>query len=170
MKKGRIRGAGICATILAMQEGGALMATIVEVPLHTLEDIFRLLEYLDKWDGHDDILHFHRSGYGNRFELENALWQLCMKIRQLQGQAVDLYLLTVDGGVTEGEENDLREWVADGNSVYENPYCLYDDSGRPMDFINGCRTGIEMAEDPSRFFKAWPYVVDDGDCADDPPF
>jgi hypothetical protein len=60
-------------------------------------------------------------------------------------------LLTVND-VTEEEKRDLIEWVAAGNSVYDNPYSLYDDSGCPMDFINGCRIGIEMAEDHSRFF------------------
>jgi len=52
--------------------------------------------------------------------------------------------LAVIGHLTEDEKNELREWVADGNSVYENPYMIFDESGCPMDFINGCRIGIDL--------------------------
>ena len=82
-----------------------------------------------------------------------------MKIRQLQSQIVETYLLTV-GDATECEIRELREWVATGNSIYNNPYLLYSDSGCPMDFINGCRMGIEMDEDPSSFYGYMPDSAD----------
>ena len=47
--------------------------------------------------------------------------------------------LVVIGSLTGDEKKGLREWVAAGNSVNENPYMLCEESGCPMDFINGCR-------------------------------
>jgi len=143
------------------------MSMSATVPLSLLEDIFRLLDYLDKRDDHDEELHFQSAGYSLRFEHDNALWELWMKIKQLQGRVLETYLLTI-GDITEDEKHDLLQWVAAGNSVYDNPYLIYDDSGRLVDFINGCRIGIEMAEDPSCFFVSEPDG--DGDREDDLPF
>lgn len=42
--------------------------------------------------------------------------------------------------MTAKERRKLRKWVEDGNSVYSNPYDLYDDAGRLMDFITARRT------------------------------
>jgi len=123
----------------------------VEVPLRLLEDIFRLLDYLGPRYGHDG-LHFQKSGYSQRLEHDNDLWQLCIKINQLQHQTVDIYLLTVKD-VTEDERRGLNEWVARGCSVYDNPYSIYDERGQPMDFINGCRIGFDMVENPSHYFE-----------------
>ena len=49
--------------------------------------------------------------------------------------------------ISEDEKEDLRQWVASGNSPYENGYNLCDDSGRPMDFISARRCIMEMAEE-----------------------
>jgi len=144
------------------------MGMSVTVSSYLLEDIFRLLDYLDMRGDHDD-LHFHKSGYSTRFEHDNALWELKLKIKQLQRQIVGTYLLTVDD-ITEGEMKALLNWVAAGNSVYDNPCSLYDGSGRPMDFINGCRMAQEMAENPSSFFGGGPDDVDDGSWGGDLPF
>jgi hypothetical protein len=76
---------------------------------------------------------------------------LWIKIKQLQARIMDTYLLTIDD-VTEDERRDLDEWVAQGYSVYDNPYTLYDERGQPMDYINGCRVGLDMAENPSLYF------------------
>jgi len=122
----------------------------VAVPARLLEDIFRLLDYLDPRYGHGG-LHFHKSGYSQRFEHDNALWQLRIKINQMQDQIVDTYLLTVED-VTEDEKRGLNEWIARGYSVYDNPYTIYDGRGQTMDYINGCRTGLDMAENPSLYF------------------
>ena len=144
------------------------MALSVAVPSSLLEDIFRLLDYLGDAGDHDE-LHFHKTGCSTRLEHDNALWELKFKIKQLQGQIVETYLLTVDD-IAEDETDSLKEWIADGNSVYDNPYSLCDGSGRPMDFINGCRTGIEMAERPPRFFWDEPDAVDNGGWDEDIPF
>ena len=55
------------------------------------------------------------------------------------------YLLVV-GPLTENERMELREWIMAGNSIKDNPYMLYDESGWPMDFINGCRVGDDLWE------------------------
>ncbi len=60
------------------------------------------------------------------------------------------YLRTI-GELTDEEKKDLREWVADGNSVQENPYLLYGENGWPMDFITGCRIGDDMRENPQNY-------------------
>ena len=52
--------------------------------------------------------------------------------------------LAVIGSLIENEKKELREWVAAGNSVNDNPYMLYNESGWPMDFINGCRVGNDI--------------------------
>ena len=137
------------------------MAMHISVPAHLLEDIFRLLEYLGDLSARDD-LHFHKSGYSPRFEHDNALWELKLKIRQLQGQIVDTYLLTVNG-ITDDEMHDLEEWVAGGHSVYDNPCLIYDESGCPMDFINACRLDVEMSGDLPLFFWDDPDDAVNGD-------
>jgi hypothetical protein len=52
--------------------------------------------------------------------------------------------LEVIGSLTGDEKKELCEWVAVGNSVNDNPYMLYDESGWPMDFINGCRISNDI--------------------------
>ena len=75
------------------------------------------------------------------------------------------------GNLTADEKKDLHQWVAGGNSVYENPYFLYDESGNPMDFISSRRVDIDMCENPSHFFWGEPAIVFRGDCnAEDGPF
>jgi len=134
------------------------MAAGIEVPLHLLEDIFRLLDYLGGSSAHDDLF-FQKYGYSQRFEHDNALWELKLKIRQLQGQIVDTYLLTVDS-ITDDEMRGLVEWSAGGHSVYDNPCLICDGSGRPMDFINACRLDAEMPAGLPPLFWDDP---DDGD-------
>ena len=136
------------------------MAVDVLVPSSLLGDIFRLLEYLDKRTDHD-AMHFHSAGYSSGFEHDNALWELKLKIKRLQKHIVETYLLTVDG-VTDVERLALRNWVAGGNCVYDNPFSLYNDSGLEMDFINGCRMAHEMALNPSAFFGPDVDAVDCG--------
>ena len=109
----------------------------VSVPLPLLEDIFRLLEYLDDLGGRVE-LRFHRTGHSPRFEHDTALWELKLKIKRLQPRILEAYLLAV-GGATEDEMHDLKRWVARGHGIYDNPCSICDGSGRPMDFINGCR-------------------------------
>ena len=144
------------------------MSKGVTVPASLLADIFRLLEYMDRRSVHDES-HYHKSGYSQRVEQDTALWELKLKIKQLQGQAVETYLLSIDDA-TEEEKRGLMQWVAVGNSIYDNPYSLYDESGCTMDFIKGCRIGMEMAGDPSRFFGIEPDKVSNGGWDDEIPF
>jgi hypothetical protein len=136
------------------------MITNVTVPSVLLEDIFRLLDYLEMRGSYDKS-HFQKSGYSQRIENDNVFWELKLKIRQLQGHSMDTYLLSIDD-ITEDERQDLLEWVAAGNSVYDNPGLRYDESGCPMDFINACRADLEMTDNPSLFFEETSYDIDCG--------
>jgi hypothetical protein len=146
------------------------MGKSVTVSSYLLEDILRLLDYLNIQCDYDNR-HFHKSGYSTRMEQDNALWELRVKIKRLQDQVFDTYLLTVDD-ITESEMADLLEWVAAGRSVYDNPCFAYDESGRPMDFINGCRAAFEIDEDenPSSFVCGEPDAGDGSGWGDDLPF
>ena len=125
------------------------MAMSLEVPASLLEDIFRLLDYLDDV-GDRGCPHFYKTGYSLCFGRDNALWELRLKIKRLQRQIVETYLLAVDD-VTELEKRGLEDWLADGNSVFDNPYSVCNGSGLPMDFINGCRVGFDMYCNPSHY-------------------
>jgi len=131
----------------------------VAVPARLLGDILRLLDYLGARNPHNG-LHFLNSGYSQRLEHENTLRQLWIKINQLQHQIVDTYLLTVKD-VTEDERRDLNGWIEHGYSVYENPYTIFDERGQSMDYINGCRVGLDMDENPSHYFGN----ADESECA-----
>jgi len=133
----------------------------VAIPLYFLEAIFRLLDGF----GNFDSLDFHRCGYNPLLDYDNAIWELKLKIQQLQCHMLETYLLSI-GGITEDENNALHEWAEAGNSVYSNPYMLYDESGILMDFVNGYR----MAEAPSSFFEEYPDAIDDDDWYDGLPF
>ena len=113
------------------------MKKYIMIPLCLFEDILRLLDYLDN-------LYSRKNGQNILFKNDTAFWELGLKIRRLQ--AMETYPLIIDN-MTEDERHDLHEWVADGNSPYDNPFLLCDDSGRPMDFINGCRMALEMFDD-----------------------
>jgi hypothetical protein len=49
------------------------------------------------------------------------------------------------GSMTAEEKENLREWMAGGNSVGSNPYSLYDESGCLMDLVAASRIMDEMA-------------------------
>ena len=138
------------------------MSANVTVSSCLLEDIFRLLDYLDE-------LELHKSGHAPRLSYDNAFRDLQLKIQKLRQKTFSAYLLTIDN-ITESEMQDLHEWVASGNSVYDNPCLMSDESGRPMDFINGCRMAFEMANDTSIFFGDEPDSVDGGGWDDELPF
>jgi hypothetical protein len=53
--------------------------------------------------------------------------------------------------MTAGEKDELREWMAHGKSVNENPYLLYRENGCPMDFIAACRIAKETEASPQHF-------------------
>jgi len=49
------------------------------------------------------------------------------------------------------ERKRLRKWVSDGNSVFDNPYLMTDDSGRPLDYINAIRITADMRDNPGNY-------------------
>jgi hypothetical protein len=74
-------------------------------------------------------------------------------------------------GMTAEEKEELREWMANGNSVNSNPYLLYGDNGELMDLLNARRVAEEMAAYPERFRS--PVVEDQENGSllfDDVPF
>jgi len=52
--------------------------------------------------------------------------------------------MRIAGYMTGQERNDLFEWVAGGNSVYSNPYCLSGEDGAPLGYIEASRIIDEM--------------------------
>jgi hypothetical protein len=56
------------------------------------------------------------------------------------------YVETFDD-MTKEEKDELREWLAHGNSVNSNPFLIYGDNGCLMDFVNASRFADEMAAD-----------------------
>ena len=57
---------------------------------------------------------------------------------------VEKYLL--DAELTVEECREILDWVKDGNSVYSNPWLLYEESGQPMDFITALRALPDFAD------------------------
>ena len=41
--------------------------------------------------------------------------------------------------LTQGERQELLDWIKEGNSAYDNPWHMADDNGRLMDFISAIR-------------------------------
>ena len=66
--------------------------------------------------------------------------------------------------MTGDEKTELIEWVTSGNSPYDNPYTLYDDSGCLMDFLKGLRIGNDMQESLSDYSWGKP-AAPDGSCS-----
>jgi len=70
------------------------------------------------------------------------------------------------GVLSDEERNDLHEWVANGNSVHDNPGAVSGENGLPMDYINARRLIEEMAEmrekDPEMFQRGYGTPPEDG--------
>jgi len=60
------------------------------------------------------------------------------------------YLATISD-LTADERKELREWVAEGNSVYGNGYYMCDGNGDPMDYITAERTVTDMRNNPQDY-------------------
>jgi len=75
--------------------------------------------------------------------------ELCRDLREYERSIEDL---------TDEERTSLHLWVADGNSVYENPYHMADDSYRPLDYIEA----IRLTEDLWKNSEL--YCEDSHDC------
>lgn len=55
------------------------------------------------------------------------------------------------------EIRELREWVADGNSPYDNPIDIYDELGIPYDYITALNMMDELEEDENVFQLFFQY-------------
>jgi len=71
-------------------------------------------------------------------------------------------------GITKSEINELREWVASGNSVYDNPYFYSDESGWPMDYISAMRFDEEICAHMEMENPLGASLSSDGDWDDEP--
>ena len=75
--------------------------------------------------------------------------------------------LSMHPDVPPEEKADLQQWVKDGNSPWDNPSCIYDDRGCPMDFVEGTRIEKEMMHDferdPAIFLTQWGISETDVD-------
>jgi len=71
--------------------------------------------------------------------------------------------------MTAEEKEELREWMAHGKSVNNNPYLLYGENGCLMDLISAIRVNEEMINHPERF--RWSDSEEsEGLSFDDEPF
>ena len=55
--------------------------------------------------------------------------------------------------LTDEELNELREWVSQGNSVYDNPCYMSEDNGKPMNYIEAVRIMTDMRENPENYWS-----------------
>jgi hypothetical protein len=55
------------------------------------------------------------------------------------------------GRMTPQERNDLREWVAAGNSPYSNPYLMVWEGGYSVDYITAMRDIEDMRLNPEKY-------------------
>ena len=56
------------------------------------------------------------------------------------------------GDLAPDERKELRQWVADGNSVYENAYWLAGEDGNPLCYISANRFVADMLNQPENYF------------------
>jgi len=79
----------------------------------------------------------------NRIYNENAaIYALQEDMRSYESAIADL---------SDVERNNLREWVLGGNSVFDNPYHMSDDNGRPINYIEALRITADMRENPELY-------------------
>lgn len=48
--------------------------------------------------------------------------------------------------MTKEERKELREWVAEGNDPFDNPWNIYGENGWPMDYIQAMHEDMWMCE------------------------
>lgn len=59
------------------------------------------------------------------------------------------------------EREKVCSWVNKGNSVYNNPWLLYSESGHPLDYVTAMRTVADMEENPETH-KSIHSTAEDG--------
>jgi len=55
------------------------------------------------------------------------------------------------GEMTPEEKYELREWIANGNSVNSNPFLICGENGCLMDFVEASRVAEDMAANPGGY-------------------
>ena len=52
--------------------------------------------------------------------------------------------------MSQTERQELADWIKGGNSVYNNPWYIADEQGRPMDYVSAMRAvgDLKPANDP----------------------
>lgn len=55
------------------------------------------------------------------------------------------------------EIRELREWVADGNSPYDNDFYLCDEYANPLDFISAFRIMKESEKNENQYHFSYQY-------------
>ena len=88
----------------------------------------------------------------------------------LLSRELEEYKAKIDD-MTVAEHKDLRKWVADGYSPYENPCLFCDGDGYVMDYIQALRIEEDMINNPEDYSCGAPIeFVDDWDPNDDTPY
>jgi hypothetical protein len=64
--------------------------------------------------------------------------------------------------MTSEEKYELREWIANGNSVNSNPFLIYGENGCLMDFVEASRVAEDMAANPGEYGGAGADDDSDG--------
>ena len=135
------------------------MTRNVKIPVYLLEKIVWLLDDMGVYRCGRDCEHAFSDMFSEmkmnakKIELRNLCWQIIYEdyVKYERKKALRKELreyIPAFSDMTYEERKELNDWVADGNSPYENPYSICDDSGRPMDFVNGLRFASDMAEMP----------------------
>ena len=72
------------------------------------------------------------------------------------------------GDMTEDEREELRKWVDDGGSPYDNPWGYCRESGHTMDYLMASRIISDMWDNPDDY--SWGPWEESDDLDDDIPF
>jgi hypothetical protein len=83
-------------------------------------------------------------------KIKNALDMELRNLLRTELQTLQEYVKMFDSMTIE-EKDELREWMANGNSINSNPYLLYGENGVLMDFIDARRTNEDMMANPEQY-------------------
>jgi len=76
---------------------------------------------------------------------------------------MNAYLKTI-GHTTPEERGKLRSWIKKTGTAYGNPWDIYEETGRYMDYISAMRVIREMWEDSVAFYSSqFTQSFDDDD-------
>jgi hypothetical protein len=72
------------------------------------------------------------------------------EIRDVLRRELKQYEISI-GDLTPDERKTLNEWVADGNSVWNNPSCIAGEDGSPLCYITAIRLVADMWNHPEDY-------------------